>query len=310
MDSKVNYTIVGLFVILLGAALVVLIFWLTSLKHREVYDVYIVYMHEEVSGLSVQSPVRYNGVKVGYVQSIQLNPKDPQQVMLVLKIQEGTPITTSTIATLMAEGITGLDYIGLKALTAEAPPLEAKPGEKYPVIPSEPSLLLKLSTALQEVTKTVGDLSANISKVFDEKNREAIRQSLANTAKITSTIAQNSKNIDAIMVSTKKLLTNSAQASKDLPDIMKQLKATLASVKAVANKLNNAGSSVVVTMRDTRTAVQNVSQQLVPSTQQLLTQLNNVAGNLQQLSAELQHNPSILVRGKYPSPPGPGEKLW
>ncbi len=308
MDSKVNYTIVGLFVILLGAALVVLIFWLTSLKHREVYDVYIVYMHEEVSGLSVQSPVRYNGVKVGYVQSIQLNPKDPQQVMLVLKIQEGTPITTSTIATLMAEGITGLDYIGLKALTAEAPPLEAKPGEKYPVIPSEPSLLLKLSTALQEVTKTVGDLSANISKVFDEKNREAIRQSLANTAKITSTIAQNSKNIDAIMVSTKKLLTNSAQASKDLPDIMKQLKATLASVKAVANKLNNAGNSVVVTMRDTRTAVQNVSQQLVPSTQQLLTQLNDVAGNLQQLSAELQHNPSILVRGKYPSPPGPGEK--
>ncbi|WP_423063663.1 MlaD family protein [Candidiatus Paracoxiella cheracis] len=308
MDSKVNYTIVGLFVILLGATLVVLIFWLTSLKHREVYDVYIVYMHEEVSGLSVQSPVRYNGVKVGYVQSIQLNPKDPQQVMLVLKIQEGTPITTSTIATLMAEGITGLDYIGLKALTAEAPPLEAKPGEKYPVIPSEPSLLLKLSTALQEVTKTVGDLSANISKVFDEKNREAIRQSLANTAKITSTIAQNSKNIDAIMVSTKKLLTNSAQASKDLPDIMKQLKATLASVKAVANKLNNAGSSVVVTMRDTRTAVQNVSQQLVPSTQQLLTQLNDVAGNLQQLSAELQHNPSILVRGKYPSPPGPGEK--
>lgn len=308
MDSKVNYTIVGLFVILLGATLVVLIFWLTSLKHREVYDIYIVYMHEEVSGLNAQSPVRYNGVKVGYVQSIQLNPKDPQQVMLVLKIQEGTPITTSTIATLMAEGITGLDYIGLKALTAEAPPLEAKPGEKYPVIPSEPSLLLKLSTALQEVTKTVGDLSANISKVFDEKNREAIRESLANTAKITSTIAENSKNIDAIMVSTKKLLTNSAQASKDLPDIMKQLKATLASVKAVANKLNNAGNSVVVTMRDTRTAVQNVSQQLVPSTQQLLTQLNDVAGNLKQLSAELQHNPSILVRGKYPSPPGPGEK--
>lgn len=308
MDTKVNYTIVGLFVILLGVTLIVLIFWLTSLKHSEVYNTYVVYMHEEVSGLNVQSPVRYNGVKVGYVQSIKLNPKDPQQVMLILKIQEGTPITTSTIATLMSEGITGLDYIGLKALTAEAPLLRAKPGEKYPVIPSEPSLLLKLSTALQEVTKTIGDLSSSISKVFDEKNRRAISESLTNTAKITHTIAQNSANIDAIMRSTRKLLHNSEQASKDLPAVMKQLKATLISVKAVASQLNNAGSSVVVTMRDTRAAVQNVSEQLVPSTQQLMTQLNDMAGNLQQLSVQLQHNPSILVRGKYPSPPGPGEK--
>jgi len=308
MDTKVNYTIVGLFVILLGATLIVLILWLTSLKHSEVYNTYVVYMHEEVSGLNAQSPVRYNGVKVGYVRSIKLNPKDPQQVMLILKIQQGTPITTSTIATLMSEGITGLDYIGLKALTAEAPLLRAKPGEKYPVIPSEPSLLLKLSTALQEVTKTIGDLSTSISKVFDEKNRRAISESLSNTAKITQTIAQNSANIDAIMHSMKKLLHNSEQASKDLPAVMKQLKDTLASVELVATHLSAAGNSVVLTMQDTRTAVKNVSQQLVPSTQQLLTQLNSMAGNLQQLSVELQHNPSILVRGKYPSPPGPGEK--
>lgn len=308
MDTKVNYTVVGLFVILLGAVLIVFILWLTSLKHSEVYNIYVVYMHEEVSGLNVQSPVRYNGVKVGYVHSIKLNAQDPQQVMLMLKIREGTPITTSTIATLMSEGITGLDYVGLKALTAQAPLLRAKPGEKYPVIPSEPSLLLKLSAALQQVTKTIGDLSYSVSKVFDEKNRRAISQSLANTAQITKTIAQNSNNINAIMVSTRKLLKNSAQMSKALPEVMTQLKTTLASVQSMANKLNMAGNSVAVTMRDTRTAVQNVSQQLVPSTQQLMTQLHNVAGNLQQLSAELQHNPSILVRGKYPSPPGPGEK--
>src|SRR3990167_10024623 len=113
MDTKVNYTIVGLFVILVGAIAVLLFLWLTSLKHRDVYDTYIVYMHEEVSGLNAQSAVRYNGVKVGYVESIRLNPKDPQQVVLTLKIKQGTPITTSTIATLKSEGITGVDYVGL-----------------------------------------------------------------------------------------------------------------------------------------------------------------------------------------------------
>src|SRR5690606_19698287 len=107
-----------------------------------------------------------NGVKVGYVDSIRLNPQDPQQVVLKLKIRRGTPITTSTIATLVSEGITGIDYVGLKALTSQAPPLKAKPGEKYPVIPSEPSLLVKLSTALEDVTKTIKGLTDSVGKVF------------------------------------------------------------------------------------------------------------------------------------------------
>ncbi len=308
MDTKVNYTIVGLFVLVLAALLVVLFLWLTSFKHREVYDTYVVYMHEEVSGLGLQSPVRYNGVKVGYVDSIQLNSKDPQQVKLVLKIKQGTPVTTTTIATLMSEGITGIDYVGLKALTSQAPPLTSKPGEKYPVIPSEPSLLLKLSTALQEVTKTIKDLSDNIGKVFDEENQKSIRASLKNIAKVTQTLSDNSKNINESILSMKKMLKNGAQASDRLPDAMGQLQTTLTSIQNMANKFSEAGQSVELTVQDTRGAMQSVSQQLIPSAQQLMDQLNTVGANLQQLSNELTRNPSILVRGKYPSPPGPGEK--
>ncbi len=308
MDTKVNYTVVGLFVILLIAALVVLFLWLTSFKHREVYDTYVVYMHEEVSGLNVQSPVRYNGVKVGYVQSIRLNNNDPQQVVLVLKIKQGTPITTSTIATLMSEGITGMDYVGLKALTSQAPALTAKPGEKFPIIPSEPSLLLKLSTTLQQVTKTIQDLSDNIGKVFDEQNQRSIRASLTNIAKVTQTLANNSKNIDASLASMKKLLSNGAKASDEFPTVIKELQSTLSSIQSTAKHFDQAGQSVVTTVNDTKTVMQNVSQQLVPSAQQLIDQLNTVGANLQQVSSALVRNPSILVRGQYPQPLGPGEK--
>lgn len=308
MDTKVNYTVVGIFVICLGVMLAVFFLWLTSFKNHEVYDVYIVYMHEEVSGLSMQSPVRYNGVKVGYVDSIILNPKDPQQVVLMLKISRGTPITTSTVATLMSEGITGIVYVGLKALTSQAPLLKAKPGEKYPVIPSEPSLLLKLSTALQDVTRTIQDLSDSISKVFNEDNRRAIGESLGSIAKVTKTLADNSKNINDSLASMKGLLANGEKVSQRLPNVMDELQETLKSFKQLANNFSEAGHNVAITARDTRTAMQNVSQQLVPSAQQLLDQLNTIAGNLQQISTQLQHNPSILVRGQAPERPGPGEK--
>lgn len=308
MDTKVNYTIVGLFIVLLTAALIGLIFWLTTFKHPEKYNVYVVYVHEEVSGLSVQSPVRYNGVQVGYVDRITLNPKDPQQVILLLKIKQGTPVTTSTIATLMAQGITGMDYIGLKALTAAAPPLKAQPGEKYPVIPSEPSLLVKLSTALQEITSTIKNLSYSINQIFDEQNRLAISDSLQNISKVTKTLEKNTQNFDATMVATRKLMENGAKASKQLPEVMTQLQEMLTSIRQLATNFSAAGESAALTMRDTQVAVQSVSQQLLPSAQELLTQLANTATNLQGFTFELKRNPSILIRGKYPSPPGPGEK--
>ncbi|ACJ18596.1 MlaD family protein [Coxiella burnetii] len=308
MDTKVNYTLVGFFIILLGAASIVIFLWFSTFRHRQTFDTYLVYMHEEVSGINTQTPVRFNGVKVGYVQKIEINPADPQQVVLTLKIKHETPITTSTVATLRSEGIMGTDYVALKALTATAPPLIAKPGEKYPVIPSEPSLLMKLSTALQEVTKTIKELSDNVGKVFDEKNRRAISASLVNIQKVTKTLSDNSENIDATLHSMKQLMKNSAKASEQLPTIMHQLQDTLANIKITARQFDRAGHGIELTVGDAHTAMQSMSTQILPTVQQLLTKLNATAAHLQQLSIELQHNPSMLVRGKYPPPPGPGER--
>ncbi|MBW5803023.1 MCE family protein [Coxiella endosymbiont of Ornithodoros amblus] len=308
MDTKVNYTLVGFFIILLGAASIVILLWFSTFRHRQTFDTYLTYMHEEVSGISAQTPVRFNGVKVGYVQKIEINPADPQQVVLTLKIQHETPITTSTIATLRSEGIMGTDYVALKALTATAPPLIAKLGEKYPVIPSEPSLLMKLSTALQEVTKTIKELSDNVGRVFDEENRRAISASLVNIQKVTKTLLDNSENIDATLYSMKRLMKNTAKASEQLPTIMHQLQDALVNIKITARQFDRAGHGIELTVGDAHTAIQNMSTQILPTVLPLLTKLNATAAYLQELSIELQHNPSMLVRGKHPPLPGPGER--
>lgn len=308
MDTKVNYSVVGLFVVLLGAAAIMLFLWLSIFKNHQTYNTYFVYMHEQVSGIGPQTPVRFNGVKVGYVQKIELNPLDPQQVVLTLKIKEETPVTTSTIATLQSEGIIGMDYVALKALTATAPPLMVKPGEKYPVIPSEPSLLMKLGTALGEITKTIKELSDNIGKVFDTKNRQAINTSLSNLQKITTALATDSQNINSTTTFMKRFMSNSAKASKQLPEIMCQLNSILTSIKLAAHQFDITGQSVELTVQDAHNTMQNVAVQTMSSVQQLLDKLNVMTGHLQQLGKDLEHNPSILVRGKYPSPVGPGEK--
>ena len=72
MEPKVNYVLVGSFVLVLGAALLAGILWLGKTDYRGVYDRYEATMRESVAGLSVDSTVKYRGVDVGRVKAIAL----------------------------------------------------------------------------------------------------------------------------------------------------------------------------------------------------------------------------------------------
>src|SRR5438094_282825 len=100
MDTNVNYSLVGAFVILLISAIQ--------------YSHYLIYSQESVSGLSIDAPVEYNGVNVGSVRDISLDSANPHLVKLSLNISSSAPITNGTVATLTTKGITGVMFIALK----------------------------------------------------------------------------------------------------------------------------------------------------------------------------------------------------
>ena len=47
-----------------------------NLFNQKKYILYTVYLHEAAAGLNEKSPVKYNGVPVGFVKQIQLNKND------------------------------------------------------------------------------------------------------------------------------------------------------------------------------------------------------------------------------------------
>src|SRR4051812_13246110 len=113
MDEKVNYATVGLFVIILFAAFILSVIWLSAGFNTVTYTTYQVYMKESVAGLNVDSSVKYNGMDVGYVKDIQLSQRDTHIIVLWLNIKKGIPITMGTTATLKTQGITGIMYVAL-----------------------------------------------------------------------------------------------------------------------------------------------------------------------------------------------------
>lgn len=271
MESKVNYSIVGAFVIALIGLLVFFIVWLTGASNNKKYHIYLVLMDESVSGLTNNSPVKYNGVTVGNINSISLNVHNPNQVRLLLDIEEGTPIKEDTRATLMSQGLTGLSYVNLTGGSVTASLLKSGKDEAYPVIKSEPSLMFRLDSALRQVSVSLTELSQDMRDLLDKNNRIAVKHTLQNLDKISATLASNAKQIDASLKSTQLLLKNAADTSTRFP--------------AVINNLNNASVGVIA------------------ATQKLTA----ASTATKELAQDLKQNPAMLIRGRQPLKPGPGE---
>src|SRR5437016_2583610 len=100
METKVNYTLAGAFILLLLAFIVLGIIWLSAGFNYKKYVYYKVYMQESISGLSKEGPVEFNGVNVGTVSEMIISHKNPQLVILLLKVERDTPVTMGTKAKL------------------------------------------------------------------------------------------------------------------------------------------------------------------------------------------------------------------
>ena len=200
MYSKVNYALVGLFVILLGSAFLWSLFWLTLGGETKIYDRYRVYFRESVAGLNPKATVRYRGVQVGQVGSMRLDPANPDQVDVVLDIERGTPIRRDTIATLSTRGLTGVASVELSGGGSQSPPLEKEPEQSLPVIQAGPSLVARLDDAFNNILTNVNTLSNRLERLLGDENQTALTRTLQNVSVITGAVAERSDSLRQTLV--------------------------------------------------------------------------------------------------------------
>ena len=167
MEAKVNFVVVGVFVVVLSTALIAGVLWLSSGKYyRRNFDIYQTYMSDSVSGLNLDAPVRYRGVDVGRVRKIALAPGNVEQVEVTLELDRGTPVKEDTVATLQTQGLTGIAFVELTGGRRDSPPLKARASEAYPVIQSRPSLMTRLETAAPILLDRLNRVSENLNALL------------------------------------------------------------------------------------------------------------------------------------------------
>jgi phospholipid/cholesterol/gamma-HCH transport system substrate-binding protein len=307
MESRVSYAAVGVFVLVLTAALIGVALWLGSDVSVQRYDRYSIYFRESVAGLYMNAPVKYQGVVVGRVERIQLAEENPELVHVVAAIQEGTPVKTDTRATLDPQGVTGVVHIELTGGSREAPLLVSEGGRPYPVIESEPSLFNRLDQALTQGLQTLDRLAGQVSGVLNDENQQNLSQTLANLAQFSQTLAANSDRLAQTLENAERLTDSGAKAAAALPDTLAEVRETLDRWQALAERLEAVGVKVEGMAETGQRELNQIGRTTIPEANALITELRRLTENLDRLSEDLRENPRMLLFGRPRGEPGPGE---
>ena len=303
-----NYALVGAFVLALGALLIAGLLWLAAGgAFQTKYDLYQATEDESVAGLNLNAPVKYNGVDVGKVRQIHLDPTNPALVHLLFAIERGTPIKVDTVAVLKTQGLTGIAYVELSGGAKDAALLRVVPPNRYPVIQTKPSLSARLENVLTTVLSKLDDTSSSINSILSTENRAAFKGALADFATVARTVAARKDAIDTGITSAARTFQNSAGATAQIAPVIERIGRGADAVEKMGSEVARTSESAAKTVDAVGADLQRFGTDTLPELRRLLGELAALSTSLRRLSEQTERDPRGLLFGRKPVPPGPGE---
>lgn len=190
METRASYVVTGLFTLAVIAGAFGFVFWFQRTGGSGDEAAYRVVFDGSVSGLNTGAAVTFNGIRVGEVSALTLDPRDPRKVVASLKLERAVPVRADTRAGLSFQGLTGLAQVALTGGSADAAPLKAD-GNAPPTLYAD-------AGATADVTAEARNVLARINRMVAD-NEAALHASLANIQTVTATLAENSKRLDTVM---------------------------------------------------------------------------------------------------------------
>jgi len=309
MDDKVNYALVGFFVLVLGAVLVAGVLWLAAgLGGKQAMDPYQAVIQESVAGLNVDAPVKYLGVDVGKVAHIGIDPQNSQQVRLHFQIARGTPIKSDSVAVLKTQGLTGIAYVELSGGSAGAQPLKPGPDGAAPTIPFKLSLGARLENVLTNVLANVNRVSDNLNAVFDSGNQAALRSTLADTAALAQALAAQKGALAAGVADAARTAKLAARAGEQLAPTLSRVEGGARAVEQMALTAGAASARAGLAADAAASSARQLNGETLPELTRLMMEVGDLAVSLRQLGDQTTARPSSLLVGNPAPVPGPGER--
>ena len=299
METRANYVLIGGFTVLTAVFLLLFSLWAAKFSADRNWSRYEVIFSEPVTGLTEGGSVQYNGIGVGTVDKLRLDPDDARNVIALLKLKSDTPVKVDTRAKLSQQGITGVPFILLSGGSPQAARLEPNDNDDIPIIRTEPS-------ALQNIADTANRLVARMDQLLSEQNIARISATLANLEQATGSIAGQKDDIARLIVNAREAtdtlkitLTNANGAIEGIDQgLVKQLPALMTKLDATVGKLDAVAGNADALIAENRPALRSFTNDGLTQLGPTLTELRSLVRDLRRITDSLDGGPARYILGR------------
>ncbi len=322
METRASYILVGTFVLTLIAGLFAFVLWLAKVELRDERTYYYIYFPGSVSGLQVGAPVQFRGVPVGIVTSIDIDAENVELIEVTVALKAGTPVKTDTVASLQAQGITGLSFIQLAGGTQSAPPLAPRPGKRRAVIPSTPSTLEKFFESAPDLIARIGEVAVRVAALLNDENIRHIDSIIGNLDRATAALAVSLNDVPKTVGDTQAAIGDARALIGDLRGTVVKLDAlladlrglsqrvggnvdrlaasgdrTLGEISVTARSLQRTVAEIEKLVAETRVPIRDFSQTGLYELNQFLAEARVLVATLTRIATNLERDPARYLFG-------------
>jgi phospholipid/cholesterol/gamma-HCH transport system substrate-binding protein len=232
METKANYAIVGFFTVVVMLAAFAFVYWMQVYGREGQMEPLRIIIQGSANGLSVGSPVRFNGIPIGSVRRLALDATNPENSVALTEVLTDAPIYPGTRAVVELQGLTGAAYIELSGGDTSKERLlvtQANGGAEAKIVADQSGLTNLLSSAADIMRKT----ESTIDEIngFIRDNRAPLNTTIKNVETFSGALRDNAPGIDRFLQSVSEL-------SGTIKSLSGRLDGTLASVDSLVKSID------------------------------------------------------------------------
>ena len=298
MENRSHALIAGIFTVLLAIAIIAAAMWLNRDTVQRIN--YTLVTNGSVAGLNPQAAVRYRGMEVGKVDSIEFDKEKVGQILVKVGILPGTPITNATYAELGMQGLTGLAFI---QLDADPNAKDVKPVPPPGRLVIRPSLIDRFSVSGEELMVKVSSAMNQINKLLDDDKQKLLTATLTNLQSASAKVGQladevqpAAKGVSALAADGRRTLKTSEDTMRDIGKLAQDLNRKLEAVDRIA-----------LSVEDVARTARSMETGTLPRVNSFMDDAGRGARTIDRAVDKLGEDPTAVIFGPQPGMPGPGE---
>lgn len=315
MERKAHYALIGTFVLVSLTALLAFTAWLSDAQFDKKYDNYEISFRGGVQGLSEGTEVRFNGLKVGDITELRIDPNDNNSVIVDIQVESNTPVDFESIGRMEPLGLTGLNYIQIIPggpnsrliknstdkdpfrLKGEASRIDLLLGSGGTVMESSQAALARINAVmtpeaiidfheilnnLKVITNNFVDLKVD-PEIFN-RTMQSIEQASSDVSLAADAVDLAAKDFDVLIENDVRTVLERSKIS------MEKLDKTLVAIEALSKNSNQL-------ITDGRDAINRLSNSGLTDLEETIDSIRRAVLGLESILINFEQNPAAFIVG-------------